>query len=124
MNGTDIFIDTNICIYLLDGDAVLAELLQGQNLSISIITEMELYAYHSNNAHSLQILDTFLQSISVINIEERIKIKTIELRKSTKLKLPDCIIASSALSYNLPLITADKGFKKIIELDLILYENI
>jgi len=85
MNGTDIFIDTNICIYLLDGDAVLAELLQGQNLSISIITEMELYAYHSNNAHSLQILDTFLQSISVINIEERIKIKTIELRKSTKL---------------------------------------
>ena len=46
MNGTDIFIDTNICIYLLNGDVILAELLQSQYLFSSYITEMELYAYH------------------------------------------------------------------------------
>jgi len=124
MNGTDIFVDTNICIYLLDGDMVLSEMLQGQSLYISIITEMELYAYHSNNAASLQVLDTFLQSISVINIEEKVKKRTISLRKTTKLKLPDCIIAASSMAYNIPLITADKGFKKIEDLDLILYDNI
>jgi predicted nucleic acid-binding protein len=45
MNGTEIVIDTNICIYLLSGDAVLAEMLQDQNIYISIITEMELCAY-------------------------------------------------------------------------------
>jgi len=71
MNGTDIFVDTNICIYLLDGDMVLSEMLQGQSLYISIITEMELYAYHSNNAASLQVLDTFLQSISVMIVLSR-----------------------------------------------------
>jgi len=54
MNGTDIFIDTNICVYLLNGDTVLAELLQGQNLYISIITEMELYAYHGYNSSALK----------------------------------------------------------------------
>ena len=49
MNGTEIFLDANICIYLLNGDTILAELLQDQNIYISIITEMELYACHSEN---------------------------------------------------------------------------
>jgi len=124
MNGTDIFIDTNICIYLLNGDVILAELLQGQNLYVSIITEMELYAYHGYSATAIQVLDTFLQSVSIINIEEKVKLKTIEIRKASKLKLPDSIIAASALTYKLPLITADNGFKKVNHLDLILYENL
>jgi predicted nucleic acid-binding protein len=124
MNGTDIFIDTNICIYLLNGDFVLAELLQDQNIYISIITEMELCAYHSYNPQSLRTLNTFLESVSIINIEEKVKINTIKLRENKKLKLPDSIIAASALTYNLPLITADKGFKKVDQIDLILYDKI
>jgi predicted nucleic acid-binding protein len=123
MNGTDIFIDTNICVYLLNGDTVLAELLQGQNLCLSIITEMELYAYHGNNPLSISILDAFLQSVSIINIEEKVKLNTIKIRKKTKLKLPDSIIAASAITYNLPLITADKDFKRVDHLYLILYQN-
>ena len=59
MNGTDLFLDTNICIYLMNGDTILAEMLGGQNLFISIITEMELYSYHGNNPASLQILESF-----------------------------------------------------------------
>jgi len=124
MSGTDIFVDTNICIYFLGGDIVLSELLQDQNLYLSIITEMELYAYHSNNDASLKILTSFLNSVTIINIDDKVKIKAIELRKKTKIKLPDCIIAASALAYNIPLITADKGFKKIEDIDLILYANI
>ena len=123
MNGTDLFIDTNICIYLLNGDVVLAELLQGQNLYISIITEIELYAYHSFNSSAGQVLNNFLESVSIINIEEKVKISTIEIRKLAKIKLPDSIIAASAIAHNLPLITADKGFKKVQHLDLILFEN-
>ena len=42
---------------------------------------------------------------------ERIKKeKTIELRKKYKTKLPDAIVAASAIVKGLPLITADKGF--------------
>lgn len=85
---------------------------------------MELYAYHSNNDASLKILTSFLNSVTIINIDDKVKIKAIELRKKTKIKLPDCIIAASALAYNIPLITADKGFKKIEDIDLILYANI
>jgi predicted nucleic acid-binding protein len=124
MSGTDIFVDTNICIYLLNGDAVLSELLQGQSLYLSIITEMELHAYHGYNPLALKILNDFIQSVSVINIEEKVKIKTIEIRKKSKLKLPDSIIAASALAYDLPIITADSDFKKVAHLDLIFYKNI
>ena len=51
-----------------------------------------------------------------------IKSKTIELRKKYCIKLPDAIIAATSIVYGIPLVTADKGFLKIKELDLILIE--
>ena len=38
---------------------------------------------------------------------------TINIRKTNNLKLPDAIIAATAHYLNIPLITADKGFKTI-----------
>ena len=106
----------------MDGDVMVAELLQDQNIFISIITEMELYAFHDKNSPSIKILDTFIESVSIINIEEKVKANSIKIRRNTKLKLPDSIIAASALAYKLPLITADKAFKRVSALDLFLYE--
>ena len=122
MSGTDIFIDTNICIYLLNGDVKLANLLQDQSIHISFITEIELFAYHGNTAASIKILNAFINSVTVLDVTTDIKQKTIDIRKSYKLKLPDSIIAASALTKNLPFVTADKGFDKISNLDLVLYE--
>ena len=45
MNGSKLFLDTNIILYLLNGDQTLAELLNGKQLYISVITELELLAY-------------------------------------------------------------------------------
>ena len=84
---------------------------------------MELCAYHDDNPPSLQILNSFLESVSVINIDEKVKINAIRIRKNAKLKLPDSIIAASALAYKLPLISADKGRKKIDNIDLVLYQK-
>lgn len=122
MNGTDIFIDTNICIYLLNGDVKLANLLQDQNIHISFITEIELYAWHGSSIESINILNAFIDSVNVIEVNSDVKKAIIQLRKSYKIKLPDCIIAGSALAKNLPFVTADKGFRKIAEIDLVLYE--
>jgi len=122
MNGTDIFIDTNICIYLLNGDVKLANLLQDQNIHISFITEIELFAYHGQNQASVKILNAFISSVTLIDITNDIKQKTIDIRRTHKMKLPDSIIAASALIKKLPFVTADKSFKKIPDLDLVLYE--
>jgi len=123
MNGNKVFLDTNICIYLMNGDSVLADILQDQNIYISFITEIELFAYHSTNEKAEDILKEFIESVTVLNIDEATKRKAIEIRKNYKLKLPDTIIAASALANDIPFITADKGFKKLDILDLILYEN-
>ena len=121
MNGTNIFVDTNICIYLLNGDEVIGDMLNNRNLFISIITEMELCTFQGYSA--IEIIKTFLDSITIINIDEGIKESAIKIRTESKLKLPDSIIAASAITNDMPLITADKDFKKIIGLDLILFEH-
>lgn len=122
MSGTDIFVDTNICIYLLNGDITVANILQNQNIFISFITEIELYAFHGNNNASVKVLNEFINSVTVVNIDNETKLQIIELRKTYRLKLPDCIIAASALVKKTPLLTADKGFQKVKPLDLLLYE--
>ena len=48
-----------------------------------------------------------------------IKEKTIELRKSYNIKLPDAIIASTAIINSVPLLSADTIFSKITELNYI-----
>jgi predicted nucleic acid-binding protein len=58
----------------------------------------------------------------IIDINPVIKDFTIKLRKEYSLKLPDSIIAATSLYINAPLITADTDFKKVQELDLILFE--
>jgi predicted nucleic acid-binding protein len=40
MSGNDFLLDTNAILYMLDGDAALAELLYNERLYLSIITEI------------------------------------------------------------------------------------
>ncbi|MBQ9620289.1 MAG: hypothetical protein IJR44_07350 [Neisseriaceae bacterium] len=40
------------------------------------------------------------------------------------IKLPDAIIAATVIKNRVPLLTADKGFRQIAELDLILLEPV
>ncbi len=123
MNGSNIFIDTNICIYLLNGDANLADLLDNQNLFVSFITEIDLYSAKSMTGADREVLSDFLQSVTIIDINDKIKHQTIELRQSGVLKLPDSIIAASALVLNYPFISADKAFGNVEALELILYKK-
>jgi predicted nucleic acid-binding protein len=50
------------------------------------------------------------------------KESTILLKQKYSVKLPDAIIAATSIVYEVPLVTADKGFSKINELDVILIE--
>ena len=42
MNGNSLFIDSNVILYLISGDATIAELLNGKHVLISFSTELEL----------------------------------------------------------------------------------
>jgi predicted nucleic acid-binding protein len=53
----------------------------------------------------------------------QIKKIAIDLKQKYKLKLPDAIIAATAIHLELPFISSDADFKPIKELDLILLEK-
>lgn len=62
----------------------------------------------------------FIQDSMVIGLEEAIILRTIALRKLIKIKLPDAIIAATAIVYNLTLVTRNTAdFKNIPGLALI-----
>lgn len=122
MNGNKLFLDTNIILYLLNGDETLAEILDNKQIYISIITELELLAFPGITQKEEKIIQSFLSETKIISINSAIKKEVVKVRKRYKTKLPDSIIIATALYLNLPLLTADLGFKKVTKLSLIHYE--
>jgi predicted nucleic acid-binding protein len=123
MSGNSFLLDTNIVLYLLRGDDTLAELLNEKQLYISIITEMELLGFIGIGNKEETAIRDFIGQCKTVNINENIKEGTITLRKRYGTKLPDSIIAATALYLDMPLVTADTGFTRVTELDLVNYEK-
>ena len=123
MNGNKLFLDTNIILYLLNGDQTLAEFLNNKQFYISVITELELLAYKGITEQEEKIILDFISQCKIININSLIKRETIRVRKTYQTKLPDSIIIATALYMDLPLISSDSAFKQVEELILIHYEN-
>ncbi|MCO6479866.1 MAG: type II toxin-antitoxin system VapC family toxin [Phaeodactylibacter sp.] len=122
MNGNSLLVDTNIVLYLLNGDLTIAELLNGRDIYISFISELELLGFQDLKEEGLSLIKEFLGSCIIVDLSEPIKRITIELKQGHKIKLPDAIIAATSLYMNLPLISADKVFEKISDLQFIKYE--
>ena len=84
---------------------------------ISFVTEIELQVWSPNSMLGLIQLNKaieFIKMVEIIGIDAKIVEKTIYIRKTYKLKLPDAIIAATALVYDYTLISDnDKDFKPI-----------
>lgn len=97
MSGNSLFLDTNIILYLLNGDETLAELLDEKQLYISVITELELLTYKGITNEEDIIIKDFVSQCKTININSSIKQETIRIRKTFNMKLPDSIIIATAI---------------------------
>lgn len=123
MSGNKLVADTNIILYLLNGDNTVKEILQGKDVYISFITEIELYSFKKLDPDEKAKIDEILNSLSVIDINSNIKANTIEIRRKYPIKIPDSLIAATAIQLKIPLFSSDKDFKKIDRLNLISYKN-
>ena len=86
---------------------------------ISVITRIELLGLTSND-EDLSLINDFISESVVFGLTEDIIQRTISLRKSKKIKLPDAVIAATALENNLQLLTLNvKDFKNISGLTII-----
>jgi predicted nucleic acid-binding protein len=117
----DFIADTNFLIYLHEGNPIVEPFLDHQ-FGISFISEIELLGFPGiSKSDELKII-SLLNDCFQIDWNPGIKNQTIKLKQKYSLKLPDAIIAASSLVYEIPIVTGDKGFTKIEELDLILIE--
>jgi predicted nucleic acid-binding protein len=79
---------------------------------------MELLSFPGITQQEEDSIKSLLQDCTELSISSEIKKQTIEIRKKYRIKLPDAIVSASAIVNNIPLITADKGFRQIAELSL------
>ena len=110
----DYLFDTNILIYLLNNQ--LAENLPGGRYGYSVITEIELLSFPALTATDTQIINNYLSNIVLLNLTESIKQKTISLRRAYRIKLPDAIIAATAIVSGAMLLSNDKTLHLIQDL--------
>lgn len=68
------------------------------------------------------ICSNLIEACILVNINEKIKEIAIKLKQKYSIKIPDALIAATAIYLQFPILTADKGFEKIEEVDLILIE--
>ena len=117
MNGIKFLLDTNCVFLLLQGELnSFKDNIVIRETAISVITKMEFLSNPNLGTKDTYLFNNFLDEITTFFIsesdEDLIK-ETVAVRKKYKLKLPDAIIASTALSNNLTLISADAAYSKI-----------
>jgi hypothetical protein len=118
--------DTNIVIYYLQqqfpalSEAYMDGLVEQHIPVISAITEIELLSWKSASSQDISVIGNFIRDTRVIELDPDVKIKTADIRKVHGLKMPDAIIAASALVHNLTLLTRNvSDFKKIPQINTI-----
>jgi len=118
--GTTNLLDTNTVIYFLDN--LMAEkaldfierCLDDQGGAISVISKIELMGWRDGSPKQLQNVTDFIQEIAVLQLTDAVVDKTIEIRRSQKIKLPDAVIAATAIVHDFTLISRnDEDFRKI-----------
>lgn len=123
MNGNNKWlVDTNILIFLLQGNRKIADLLVGKTIYISFITEIELLGVQGMSPAEQKIVREVITDCQKLGFNEIINQATIRIKQKRKVKIPDAIIAATAIENNLPLLTADTAFSSIPELNCILLE--
>lgn len=118
MNGVDFLADTNFLIHINQGHPLVAPFL-AYSFAVSFVTEIELLGAFSISKNRRKQFKELLDDCLIIEMNSEIKIKCIEIRNQYKLKIPDAIIAATALILDVPLITSDKEFEKIRNLQIV-----
>ncbi len=125
MENIKILCDTDVIIEYLKGNETTKKIfdkLERANIALSAITLMELY-YGALNKRELNKIKRALSEFSILPLNEEITEIAINLiekySKSHGLKIPDALIASTAIYYDLSLWTYNiKDFRFIENLSL------
>ena len=84
------------------------------NFNISVISKMEFLGFKEHTRESFVKSKQFLEHANIININDRIVESVIKLKRKYSIKLPDAIIAATALTSGLTIVTRnEQDFKNV-----------
>lgn len=124
-----LLIDTDVLIDFSRGVEKTKKKLKSQEsehtLAISVITQLELMVGCENKA-DFKFLQEFLEDFEILHLNSSISKKSVELFEKYRLShgvlIPDMLIASTALTLSIPLMSKNrKDFRFIDELTLVEY---
>ena len=108
--GTPTLLDSNIAIYLAKGGLPedvrnrLSKLTQ-DGFNLSVVTKIELLGYRFPDRKEEVVTRDLVETSQVFGLTDAVAEQTIDIRRKHKIKLPDAVIAATALTYGLTLIT-------------------
>ena len=111
-------IDTNVLSDFMNnsfsqkGMVFLSNLIDNQS-EISVITRLELLCWKTNFETEFWIKE-FISNSKIIPLSEEVIQNCVQIRRAKRIKLPDAIIASTALTFDYTIITNNtKDFENI-----------
>ena len=120
MSGTEFLLDTNMVIGLLKGYGPALALAEHSGLTlekaaVSQITRMELLGYPQLTEEEDREIHSFLAACQVRLLDDQVEAVAIRLRRSGTFKLPDAIVAATAITASLRLLTLDQGMLRAMQ---------
>ena len=117
-------LDTNILIYYFADVIPLEELDTVERIlkisfNISIITRIEFLGWDKHTKEGYEKAKELISFAKAIPLNNKIADLTVDIRRNHKIKLPDAVIAATALSGNLILVTRNsKDFSGVEDLEI------
>ncbi len=115
ITGSKVVLDSNAIIYYVKGENSLEHIIENNLLFASIISEIEVFGYEMS-ANQVQYFTELFEDITLQPITNDIKRKAIYFKRVYNLKTADSIVAATAYSLNLPLISADRIYSRVEEI--------
>ena len=119
MNGIDYLLDTNLVLGLLKSDPDSLALIGDRPITAgrcaySAVTRMELLGFPGIASAERAMIVSKLAQLVYVPISLAVEDEAIRLRCSHTIKLPDAIIAATALLLRAELLTHDKALRRIV----------
>jgi predicted nucleic acid-binding protein len=109
-------LDTNIVIGFLKGNPDIVGFLnksEGAGLYASVITRMELLSFHGITRVEENLIHDFLNALTLVLLDADVEATAIRLRKALRCKMPDAIVAASAITSDATLLTCDQALAEL-----------
>lgn len=119
MIGIKYLLDTNVILGMLKSTPEVLAMVSSAGLmahqcAFSSVTRMELLSYPGMTASEDALIRQRLTQFTYLGISLAIEDKAIELRRTRRVKLPDALIAATALCNGLDLLTMDLGLQAVM----------